>query len=197
MKLLIKALQKRRLIMAIRAPRPANRNNYNLPIKLRIRIRNHLAIQVRKAELEPRRRILHRSLLSRIRRPHKLRRPRLRGSSRNQILLIIHIRPQKIRHQQSPIRLRSQRVKRRPSRSEMTDSIAAVQSTNHTENQYPHRCVESPLSPLPAPSRALHEAATQTRPSPISPQSPTPLEHPEQAIPRLFACAPSGVSSTG
>ncbi len=36
--------------MAVRAPRPANRHNHHLPIKLRIRIRNHFARKIRKTK---------------------------------------------------------------------------------------------------------------------------------------------------
>src|SRR5260370_14655836 len=112
--------------MQIRTPRPANRNDDNLAVKLRISVRNHLAVQVRKAELKTRRRIFHGGLLRRIGRPHKLRRTRLCRSPRNEILLIAYIRAQKIRYQQSPIAQRREAVESRSSGGEVANLIGAA-----------------------------------------------------------------------
>src|ERR1700712_5612832 len=110
MKLLIQALEKRRLIMAVRAPRPADRNNHNLAVKLWIGVRNHLAAQVGKAEFESRRRIFHSGLLRRIGRPDKFRRSRLRRPLRHKILLIVHVGAKEVRYKQSPVGLWSKAV---------------------------------------------------------------------------------------
>jgi hypothetical protein len=67
-KLLVEADQKRRLIMAVRAPRTADRDDHHLAAKFRIGIGDRLSAKVWKGECEGFAGILDRCLLRRIRR---------------------------------------------------------------------------------------------------------------------------------
>src|SRR3984957_17269582 len=104
MKLLIKALQKGSLIMAVRAPRPTHSNNNYLPIKLRIGVRNYFAIQVWKAESKALTGILDGRLFGRFRRRRKVFLASLSRTPSHQIALLslLRLRHQQVAHQQSP-----------------------------------------------------------------------------------------------
>src|SRR5215469_5749622 len=111
--------------MAVRAPRSADRNDHDLALKLRVRVRDDLPRKIREAERKRSRGILHPGLLCRSGWSSKVLLASLRRTPRYQVdrLRLLCLRSQQVRDQHCAVPLRRQRVQSCPGSGEAANLV--------------------------------------------------------------------------